>query len=67
MKIFALCLGLVALVFGAIFMRGRVKTEYRFENQYFYAWDLAEKSSTIEAKCNYIAEFVENINSNRRF
>ena len=63
-KLFVSMLWVLILGLTFIQVRGCVKSEYEFEKKYSYAWNLAEKSSTIEAKCNYISEFVSLISSN---
>jgi hypothetical protein len=42
-----------------------VMFDYRFEKNYEYAWNLADKSSTIEAKATYIRQFVSLLESNQ--
>jgi len=65
-------LGIAAVLCSiiAVFMAGcqiqqNVVSKYQFEKAYGYAWSLADKSSTIEAKAKYIAEFVEKLESNK--
>lgn len=41
-----------------------IVASYQFERQYGYSWNLADKSSTIEAKAEYIGLFVAMLNSN---
>lgn len=42
-----------------------IMSDYQFEKQYLYAWNLADKSSTIDAKSKYIAQFVEKLETNK--
>ena len=56
---------LVGISIMALGIRGCVKSSYTFENKYLYAWNLSDKSSTIEAKSVYINDFVNNLSSNR--
>lgn len=44
-----------------------VKSNYLFEKKYSYAWNLSDKSSTIEAKAAYINEFVGSLVSNKEY
>ena len=41
-----------------------IMAKYRFERDYLSKWELADKSSTIEAKAIYIGQFVGAIESN---
>jgi hypothetical protein len=43
----------------------KVYANWKFNNQYLYAWNLADKSSTLEAKAKYIDEFVSSLQSNK--
>ena len=61
----SIVLAIVGLILLIVGVRGCVVSNYNFENKYSYAWELADKSSTIEAKCKYINEFVNVISSNR--
>ena len=56
---------LMVLILSIIIIRSAIKADYEFENKYAYSWNLADKSSTIEAKYTYITEFVELLNSNK--
>jgi hypothetical protein len=42
-----------------------VMATYAFENQYKSYWELSDRSSTLQAKEQYISQFVEAIQSNR--
>lgn len=55
----------LTVIMGYTQIRGCIVSDYRFEKQYLYAWNLADKSSTIEAKAKYISEFVGVIQSNK--
>ena len=60
----------VAMMFLGIFIAGLqiggcVRSNYSFEKKYLYAWELADRSSTIEAKANYIQQFVDAISTNK--
>ena len=65
MKHLSLLTLLIPLFFMFIQIKGCVLTNYEYENKYEYAWDLADKSSTIKEKAFYINEFVNNIERNR--
>ena len=56
-KVLALVLGL-CVVIGGCQIKQAIIGNYQFEKQFLFAWNLADKSSTIEAKANYIAQFV---------
>lgn len=54
----ARCLSfVVAVAIIIVFAALSVMAKYNFENNYLYLWNLADKSSTIEAKQEYIEEF----------
>ena len=42
-----------------------IMAEYSYNKDYSSLWELADKSSTIEAKADYISQFVEQIESNK--
>ena len=42
-----------------------VRASYKYEKNFSYAWNLSDKSSTIEAKAKYISEFVSNIEEHK--
>jgi hypothetical protein len=58
-------LGLVPLILTITLIRGCVNGNYEYDSRFSYAWDLADKSSTLEAKSNYIDEFVKVIENNK--
>lgn len=43
----------------------KVISSYEYEDKYSYAWELADKSSTLSEKYKYINEFVLNIENNK--
>ena len=52
------------MTLGTLWMIGyeiqqNIVADYRFEKTYLFAWNLADKSSTIDAKAKYISQFVE--------
>ena len=56
---------LVGLILFAGQIKGCVKSEFKFENRFLSSWSLADKSSTIDAKSQYIDKFVADIISNK--
>jgi hypothetical protein len=42
-----------------------IASEYSYDKDYASLWELADKSSTIEAKADYISQFVEQIETNK--
>jgi len=56
---------LIGLAIMTVQIKGCIQSNYAFENKYSYAWNLSDKSSTIEAKSTYINDFVNNLASNR--
>jgi len=64
MKVFKWSI-LIPIIIWIFQIRGCVITSYEYENQIGYAWNLADKSSTISEKSKYITEFVNNLQSNR--
>ena len=63
-KILALIAGLLVVI-GGCQIRQAIIGNYQFEKQYLFAWNLADKSSTIEAKANYISQFADLLESNK--
>jgi ABC-type antimicrobial peptide transport system permease subunit len=57
--------GCIVVVFGIlwaiVFFANMVISNYQYTKRYKYAWNLADKASTIEAKSKYINEFVEGL------
>jgi len=56
---------LLFLAWSFLFIRGCVRVNYEWENKYGSFWELADRSSTLEAKANYINLFVQAIESNK--
>lgn len=56
---------LFALVIGSVWLS--YVPDYRYDRQFAYTWNLADKSSTLEAKAEYVTKFVETIETNRQF
>ena len=54
----------MALIFGTM-TRIEIVADYEYEKNFQYAWNLADKSSTIDAKSKYISEFVEKIEAKK--
>lgn len=65
MKIIASFLTLAFLVLATVFIFQLTLADYQFEKRFKYAWNLADKSSTIEKKAEFIAEFVQTIEKKR--
>jgi hypothetical protein len=42
-----------------------IMANYLYTKNYLYAWNLADKSSTINAKALYVSQFVSSIESNK--
>jgi hypothetical protein len=59
MKIASVILGLLLAVFIFIQIRGTIINNYEMEIGYSNYWSLADKSSTLEAKKEYISKFEE--------
>ena len=53
---------IVSLILGVLYIVGDVKARYEYKNTVSYAWSLADKTSTLEAKSAYMDEFVNNLN-----
>jgi len=58
MKTFFTILGLLGLTLMGIQLRENIVAEYHYEKTYAQLWQLADKSSTIPAKQDYIKQFV---------
>jgi len=56
---------IISVILGIIIIRGTILSNYEYENKYGYAWELADKSSTIKDKAKYIDEFVSLIKYTR--
>src|SRR3990167_7688392 len=56
---------IIGIIMGFIQIRGCIISNYEYNNKIAYAWELADKSSTLDAKSNYITEFVANIEKNK--
>ena len=59
MKFFGILLVFIGLLLGTIQVHNLIVSSYRFEKSYLQYWQLADKSSTITAKQEYISKFVE--------
>ena len=55
---FLLALSLISIIAFGISVR---RADYKYEKKFLYAWNLSDKSSTIEAKAKYITEFVNTL------
>lgn len=62
---FGIILVMLAIVWGVIGIISSVRAGYTFERDYLSQWTLADKSSTIAAKSQYITAFVGNLESNK--
>lgn len=58
MKTFLAILTIVGLTVSGLQIENYVMSNYTFEKQYSQLWQLADKSSTIPAKQQYITQFV---------
>lgn len=58
MKFFGIILLLVSSVFIGCQLYSQIASDYTYENHYSQYWHLADKSSTIQAKQQYIHKFV---------
>ena len=56
---------MLAIVWIAALVITAVRANYTFEKHYLYAWNLADKSSSIPAKSELITQFVNTLISNR--
>ena len=58
------------IIISAILLIGTITfniiADYKYSQRFLYAWNLSDKSSTIDAKFKYINEFVTNIEENRK-
>lgn len=63
-KTIAWILLLAAISISAIQTTRNIFANYDYENKYISYWNLADKSSTIQAKYEYINQFVNNIEKN---
>lgn len=59
MKQLSIALIILGLTVIGIQIKNNVSSSYQYENQYAQLWNLADKSSTIKAKQQYIGEFVK--------
>jgi hypothetical protein len=59
----SIIIGILSLVIGGITFSFFVIANYNFEKDYLQYWNLADKSSTIQAKEEYIAKFVDALES----
>lgn len=55
----------VSLFFLSLLVFFSAQSDYQFEKNYQFAWNLADKSSTLEAKAHYISQFVDLLESNK--
>ena len=63
-----IAIAVLAVIFVCILgcqIQQKVVANYQFEKAYLYAWNLADKSSTIEAKAGYISQFVEKLENGK--
>jgi len=65
MKEAGLVIVLLALVLGFFQIKALVVSDWQYNKQIEYAWSLADKSSTIDAKAKYVEEFVKLIETNQ--
>ena len=60
--------GITMVVIGVLMLIFQIQQEivaqYRYEREYGFAWNLADKSSTIQAKADYISQFASLIECN---
>ena len=59
-SLLAICIGLAILLIAS-----EVTADYEYTNKYLSYWNLADKSSTITAKSDYITQFVNKLNESR--
>ena len=59
MKEAGLIIVLLALVLGFFQIKALIVSDWQYNKQIEYAWSLADKSSTIDAKARYVDEFVQ--------
>lgn len=52
---------IVGIIIGIIHISTSIIADYNYNNKIKYAWNLADKSSTLEAKAGYISEFLTNL------
>lgn len=52
---------IIAVSFMGLQIALFIYSDYRFDNEISYAWELADKSSTLEIKSKYIKEFISNL------
>jgi hypothetical protein len=64
-KTIAITLLVLTLSMIGYHLQQRLVAKYQFEKDYGFAWNLAYKSSTIEAKAGYIAQFIGLMESNK--
>ena len=65
MKIFFAILTIVGLTVLALQLKNTIMANYTFEKQYHQLWQLADKSSTILAKQQYITQFLNALRSGK--
>ena len=61
MKLFSWTLVIVGIALAIWMIIGAVIAGYQYENDYYYAWSLADKSSDLQSKSKYITEFRTNL------
>jgi predicted negative regulator of RcsB-dependent stress response len=61
MKSFGVILILVAVFLIGFSIFGAVRMSYQWDNQFASPWNLADKSSTLSQKAEYIDKFVSNL------
>lgn len=66
MKLTVIIMWCIVILMVVIQVYQNIIADYKFENKYLYAWNLADKSSTIEAKLQHISKFVELLGENQK-
>jgi len=63
--IWGILLLLIGAILAGILIQQGVKEHYDFKTNYKSYWELSDRSSTLQAKEQYISQFVEQINLNK--
>lgn len=61
MKLFGWFLVIIGIVIAIWMIVGAISVGYMYEDNYYYAWSLADKSSDLQSKSKYITEFRINL------
>ena len=64
-KALGITLIIIGVLLGVGYFLGNIYAGYKYTNDYSSQWSLADKSSTIQAKADYINSFVSKIEANK--